>query len=68
MNEKIDEKKLIKKKRKEIVLRKRSHYVPTTFLVFAVFWSSQKILAKPKSDIFATISLSNNTLLGFKSL
>ena len=60
---KAKKKNKLKKKKK-----KKTHYVPTTLLVLAMFWFSRKILAIPKSDILATISLSNNTLLGFRSL
>ena len=45
-----------------------AYYVPTTLLVLAIFSFSQKIFTIPKSDILATMSWSNNTLLGFKSL
>ena len=56
-------KKPIRREIKEV-----AYYVPTTLLVLSIFWFSLQILAIPKSDILATMSWSNNTLLGFKSL
>ena len=49
-------------------IKEAAYYVPTTLLVLSIFWFSLQILAIPKSDILATMSWSNNTLLGFKSL
>ena len=59
---------LLLKKSRRREIKRVTYYVPTTLLVLAIFWFSEKILAIPKSDIFATMSWSNNTLLGFKSL
>ena len=45
-----------------------TYNVPTTLLVLASSCLLPKILAVPKSEIFAFISSSNKTLLAFKSL
>jgi len=45
-----------------------THYVPTTFRVYALVWSPPNILAMPKSEILGTMFLSSNTLLAFRSL
>ena len=59
---------LLKKPIRREIKEEVAYYVPTTLLVLSIFWFSLQILAIPKSNILATMSWSNNTLLGFKSL
>ena len=59
---------LLKKPIRREIKEEVAYYVPTTLMVLSIFWFSLQILAIPKSDILATMSWSNNTLLGFKSL
>ena len=59
---------LLKKPIRREIKEEVAYYVPTTLMVLSIFWFSLQILAIPKSNILATMSWSNNTLLGFKSL
>lgn len=56
------------KRESERERRERAYNVPTTLLVLATVWFPSNIFAIPKSDILATMSWSNNTLEGLRSL